>query len=143
MFIFLCFRGGNRATEDITRTYKSSSLFGICTPTGMCPCAALYQIMFYVNKKIWDPIKCQRMAIYVCLMLHYIIMFYVKMYIQSNAWEWFGLSTKVAMTIDVYFFTASKSCQWDKYNIYVMYLSHRLGYEVIASSRLFEHSAAP
>ena len=38
MFIFLCFRGGNRATEDIPCTYKSSSLLGLCTPTGMCLC---------------------------------------------------------------------------------------------------------
>ena len=61
--------------------------------------------------------------------LHYIIMLYVKMWIQSNAWEWFGLSTKVTMTTDIDFLTSSKLCQWDKYNIYVMYLSHRLSYE--------------
>ena len=64
MCISLCFRGGNRATEDITSTYKSSSLLGLCTPTSMCPCAALY---YYVLCQDVNPIKCLRMVWFVNL----------------------------------------------------------------------------
>ena len=59
MCISLCFRGGNRATENIACTYKSSSLLGICTATGMALCAALY---YYILCQDVDPIKCLRMV---------------------------------------------------------------------------------
>ena len=59
MCIFLCFRGGIRATEEITCTDKSSSLLRLCTPTGMALCAALY---YYVLCQDVDPIKCLRMV---------------------------------------------------------------------------------